>query len=332
VKYNFVFRVGSEIARPPPDEEELKVHKPIRHENYSKSCVKIKVETSQNDDYRHSNPKKAAYITHEVERHAHSCVDSISQWRYHMLGIPRIALKETDSTNAVAKARIRDAAAEGTVVTAEHQTAGRGRLDRSWVDAPGQSLLASYILYPRRDAEDWGGVPLLAGLAVHRSISELLPLIAQLKWPNDILIEGRKTAGILIESGVSGSRSWIVVGIGININQREFSGAYRTPPTSLLLESGRQVDPDDLLASLSAHLTSLYDQWTTNGNAAVIKAWKSASHMLEQHITLVQGERQRLVRAVDLADSGALIIENEEGERETVLAGDVSLTIEEQAG
>jgi len=247
-----------------------------------------------------------------------------------MLGTPRISLNVTESTNAEAKVHIREGAAEGTVITAEHQTGGRGRIDRSWVDVPGQCLLASYILYPRREADDWGGIPLLTGLAVQRSISELLPLISQLKWPNDILVDGKKIAGILVESGMSGNRSWIVVGIGINIGQRTFSGSFRTPPTSLLLESGRMMDPDDMLASLSVQLTSLYDQWTTGGNAAILKAWKSASHMLGRSITLEQGDRQRCVRAVDLAASGALIIENEEGQRETVLAGDVSLTLDER--
>ncbi|MDT8323509.1 MAG: biotin--[acetyl-CoA-carboxylase] ligase, partial [Bacteroidota bacterium] len=175
-----------------------------------------------------------------------------------MLGTPHIRLDTVDSTNRAARGRIREGATEGTLVSARHQTAGRGRLDRRWVDAPEQSVLASYILYPERSPEEWGALPLLAGLAVQRAAKEFLPAAVRLKWPNDVLVEGRKLCGILAETGRLGDRAWAVIGIGINVNQRGFEDGFRTAPTSLLLEGGRLVDIDDVLAAVTRSLSTLY--------------------------------------------------------------------------
>ncbi len=242
-----------------------------------------------------------------------------------MLGTPHIQLETVASTNSEAKDRIRAHAAEGTVITARHQTAGRGRLDRQWLDDPDQSLLASYILYPERDAEDWGGLPLLSGLAVKRAIDRFLTRDVRLKWPNDVLIDGKKLCGILVESGRMGDTAYVILGIGINVRQRAFPGGLRTEPTSMYLESGVPFETGDILAALSGELTMLYEQWQRDGNAAVIPSWKTATDMLPSSIRLEQGDEIRMLRAVDVSPSGALVVENAEGEREEIFAGDVSV-------
>ncbi|MCB2204198.1 biotin--[acetyl-CoA-carboxylase] ligase [bacterium] len=254
------------------------------------------------------------------------------------MNITRIHFESTDSTNAEAKRRIReglkpDAAdvhragcVEGTVITADHQTSGRGRFDRQWEDMAGQSVLASYILYPRRAPEEWGGLPLLAGLAVQRALSPLLPGGVQLKWPNDVLVDGKKICGILVESGMLGNQPWAVAGIGINVLQREFPGSYRYPPTSLLLERGQLTETGEVLQAVSMELGALYDRWQNEGSSFVIEEWKThAQHMLPADIVLHQDGADRDVRAIGLAPSGALIVLNEKGEHEEVYAGDVSL-------
>ena len=244
-----------------------------------------------------------------------------------MLQERHIALDTTDSTNAEARRRIQDGADEGTVLTAAHQTAGRGRLQRQWTDAPGLNLLASYVLYPVRDPEEWGGLPLLAGLALQRAVEELLPSRPLLKWPNDVLIGERKAAGILVETGLLGSRAWAVIGVGVNVNQRSFEGDYRIPPTSLLLEAGRHVDVAELRARLSRQLFHLYEEWSVRGNPAILDPWRQSSGMLGRDVVLHEEGRSRTVRAVDLDATGGLLVQEEGGEAECIVAGDISLTL-----
>jgi BirA family biotin operon repressor/biotin-[acetyl-CoA-carboxylase] ligase len=244
-----------------------------------------------------------------------------------MLGNNHIALETVDSTNAYARRLLLAEGAEGTVVTAQHQTAGRGRLDRQWVDVPGQSFLASYILSPRRDAEDWGGLPLLTGIAVLRTLLSITPLDLHLKWPNDVLIENRKICGILVESCVMDSTPWVIIGIGINLIQREFEGAFRLPPTSLLLESGRYTAASELLQPLSRQLTSLYATWTEEGNTAILEAWKQHSRMFGSRIELHTDEQVVPATALDLTAGGALRVQYSDGEIADLYAGDVSFPI-----
>lgn len=242
-----------------------------------------------------------------------------------MLGTPHIRLDTVASTNREARERLRDGASEGTLITAEHQTAGRGRFDRRWEDNAGQSLLASYILSPTRGPEEWGGLPLLAGLAVKRAADAFLSTAARLKWPNDVLVGGRKLSGILVESGRIGERDWVIVGVGVNVRQREFAGTFRTEPTSLLRESGRLIDVDEVQAAVTRELSSLYARWTHEGNAWLRTEWKECSGMFPSDIELEDETGKRRLRAVDLGPDGSLVVENNRGERMAVFAGDVSL-------
>lgn len=243
-----------------------------------------------------------------------------------MLGSKHIALNVIDSTNSHVRSLLKRGAREGIVVTADHQTAGRGRLDRQWTDEAGLCFLGSYLLEPVRPTEEWGGLPLLTGIAVVRTLNSLVPVDLHLKWPNDVLAGERKICGILVESGQMGNSPWAIVGIGINLNQREFHGEYRLPPTSLLLETGRLLPPGEVLARLSAELTTVYRQWTLHGNQRIIAEWKEHAAMLGEEIVmeLEDGNTER-VTAVDIAESGALVIRDQEGVTREIFAGDISI-------
>ncbi|MBR9976377.1 MAG: biotin--[acetyl-CoA-carboxylase] ligase [Bacteroidetes bacterium] len=242
-----------------------------------------------------------------------------------MIGTPHIHLETVDSTNRYARDLLREEPEEGTLVTAAKQTAGRGRLDRRWLSGTGENILASIILRPPRAMEDWGGLPLLAGLAVTRAVRRIANIEAHVKWPNDVLVEGRKLCGILVESGGSANRAWAIVGIGVNVNQSVFEGEYRLPPTSLALESGRQQDLSSVLAALCEEIETLYLVWKRDGNTAVLTAWKSASRMIGRRVTVEGPEGSRAGRAIDLAEDAALIVEWDDGTREPVYAGDVTV-------
>lgn len=154
---------------------------------------------------------------------------------------------------------------EGAVAVADEQTEGRGRLGRSWHAPAGTSVLVSVLLRPRVDPARLPELSLVAGGAVAEAIAEVTGLEPAIKFPNDVLIRGRKAAGILAES----SDGRVVLGIGVNVNQTEdqLPADAQTEPTSLRLELGHPVDRALLLVAILAHLERAYDKWVT-GSAA----------------------------------------------------------------
>lgn len=151
--------------------------------------------------------------------------------------------------------------AEGAVAVAEEQTEGRGRLGRRWHAAPGSSILVSVLLLPAVEPPRLPELSLVAGGAVAQAIAAVTGIEPAIKFPNDVLIEGRKVAGILAES----SESRVVVGIGLNANQtaRELPTDTVTPPTSLRVELGDPVERAELLAAILFELEQAYDAWAT---------------------------------------------------------------------
>jgi BirA family biotin operon repressor/biotin-[acetyl-CoA-carboxylase] ligase len=152
----------------------------------------------------------------------------------------------------------------GAVALAEHQTAGRGRSGRVWEDAPSRALLFSLLLHPPAGAA-LPQLSLVAGLAVARALERVTQVEMQVRWPNDILVDGEKVAGILLEA--TGTR--VVCGIGINVNQErgELPPETRTPATSLRIAAGRPLDRGALLAAVLAELEACYERWLADGLA-----------------------------------------------------------------
>ncbi len=167
-------------------------------------------------------------------------------------------LAETGSTNAVVADRARRGEPAGLVVIAEQQTAGRGRLDRSWVSPPRAGLTFSALLRPALPPDRLPWVPLLGGLAVTEALRERAGVHADLKWPNDVLVDGRKLCGVLAELPVAGA---VVLGIGLNVTTREDelppAGAGQPGPASLLLAGARTTDRDTVLRAVLRSLRTV---------------------------------------------------------------------------
>jgi BirA family biotin operon repressor/biotin-[acetyl-CoA-carboxylase] ligase len=207
---------------------------------------------------------------------------------------------------------------EGAVAVAEHQTSGRGRLGRTWEDAAGSSLLCSVLLRP----ESGGALPqlsLVAALATAEAIEEATGLATRVKWPNDVLLDGRKVSGILLEAIEGG----VVAGIGINVDQAEaeLPAGTRLPAGSLLVATGRRHDRGAVLATLLLRLELAYDGWRSGGLDAVRVALDARS-ALRGHAVRVGG---RVGVAGDLARGGGLQVVLRSGETVVVESGEVEL-------
>ena len=229
-----------------------------------------------------------------------------------------VRLGVVDSTQRVAFELAESGAADGTVVMADTQTAGRGRRGRVWHDAPGESLLVSIVVRPRLNVADLPKLSLAAGVAVAEALGTTTGLDTRLKWPNDVLVNGRKLAGILLESRMA-AEPIVVAGIGVNLRQRTFSPELAETATSVDLEGGRAVGSEELLEAL----LDLFDRWKTclesEGFAPLRSRWLSLADTIGRAVTV--GEHAGV--AVDLAEDGALVL-RQEGSLRRVVAGEVA--------
>jgi BirA family biotin operon repressor/biotin-[acetyl-CoA-carboxylase] ligase len=172
----------------------------------------------------------------------------------------RVEVLETAvSTNAVAAARFQEGESEGLVVVAEHQTAGRGRLDRDWITPARSSLTVSFLLTPQVEVTRWTWLPLLTGLAAASALAEVTQIAPKLKWPNDVLLNGRKAGGILLELVEHQSAPAAIVGIGINVHQAQ--DELPVPDATSLALEGAAVDRTQLLQALVEAFSREYDAW-----------------------------------------------------------------------
>lgn len=194
-----------------------------------------------------------------------------------VFGQPRKHVGECGSTNDLARdwaGDADDAAPSGALVTADFQTRGRGQRGRQWQAGPGQSALMSFV-YRLPPGASAGELGLLTALAVAEALASLdSRLDPRLKWPNDVLIDERKVAGMLVEVAGVGAASAAVLGVGVNVNQDVFVGAdgFVTPPTSLRLAAGRVWDVQAVIEAVASGLTSWEERWRRDGFAPVLDA------------------------------------------------------------
>ncbi len=244
-------------------------------------------------------------------------------------GRPVFHYPSVDTTMRVAATRAREGCPEGTVVTADEQTAGRGRLGRRWESEPGQGLYLSLVLRPACRPDQAPLLTLVAGLAVKEAIEHAAGVRCDIRWPNDILIGKRKCCGILVEMEAAGGQvSHVVVGIGINVNQLEFPPALDGTATSLRIETGRRWTMDSVMRSVLESTASVYDIFRTAGAEPIIKAFERASTYACGRRVVIEGLPPRAAgpaRGVTagLSPSGHLLLRSEDGTVAPVLAGSV---------
>ncbi len=232
------------------------------------------------------------------------------------------------STNTAAMAWADEGAPEGSVVLTEYQTAGRGRQGRSWQADSGHNLMFSVVLRPSLPPARLNLVTLAASIATVEAVEAFTtPLRAAIKWPNDVLLEGYKCCGMLLESTLAGTgEATVILGIGLNVNQPEFPPELEGQATSLLLQTGRQIPRAALLADLIGRLEQHYEALAQD-EAAIRDAYTARLHGLGQPTTLRLTEADQPISGVirGVTDTGALRLETPDGVR-TFHAGDVTGT------
>lgn len=240
-------------------------------------------------------------------------------------GYRLVARESVDSTNEEACRLARDGAADGTVVWALRQTAGRGRRGRGW-DSPEGNLYCSLILRPARPAGEAAQLTFVTAVALGEAVGNLLPEDADLryKWPNDLLLGGRKVAGILLESAGAARRSidWLVVGVGLNV-ARFPEATDGHPATSLCAGGAAQVDAAGALRIFLDRFAYWYEGWRRGGMGPVRDAWLARAARIGEDIEVRLPDRSLRGRFVGLDAGGALILGLPDGTRTTVAAGDV---------
>jgi BirA family biotin operon repressor/biotin-[acetyl-CoA-carboxylase] ligase len=242
-------------------------------------------------------------------------------------GCTLVALAQTGSTNDEAKSLAANSAADGTVVWAREQTAGRGRRGREWV-SPSGNLYLSVLLRPGKSPAESAQLSLVAAVALGDAIAGFLPEHAELqcKWPNDVLVNGRKIAGILLESaGAAAGRTtdWVVVGCGVNINGHPPETMY--PATDMKAEGADTASVERVLERFLERFFGWRDRWMETGIEPVRAAWMARAAGLGRDITVRLPNREIRGRFVDMDKDGALLLEGPGGVRETISAGDVFL-------
>jgi BirA family biotin operon repressor/biotin-[acetyl-CoA-carboxylase] ligase len=244
------------------------------------------------------------------------------------VGTHVVCFRETVSTNTVASQLAAEGAAEGTVVLADAQTGGKGRLGRRWESPPGVNVYCSVILRPPISPLHSPQLTLLSAVATAEAIERTSGLVPAIKWPNDILVNGFKVAGMLNELSAETERvDYLILGIGVNVNMErdQFPGDLRHPASSLALEAGRAVERIPFVQSLLVSLDRLYDEYLRNGFPPVRDAWLARSAVMGRRVKVDTGSGIVFGTVEGIDEIGALLLKTDGGSLERVLAGDVSV-------
>jgi len=243
-------------------------------------------------------------------------------WRIHYF-------VEVGSTQKVAAEMVEAGAVPGTVIIAERQTAGRGRLGRSWHSPPGLNLYATIILQPRRSIAEVPQLSLVAGVAAADALATVAPGMVALKWPNDIWLKGRKTGGIIAEAVTDAGQRlvWVLLGIGLNLNLAVYDlpEGLRDKATSVRIVTGRRCDRIALAAELFSRLNSRYTDAEAHGFGVMHRDYERYFALTGRSVTVSDGTNKVSGRVSGVDAGGALMLETEGG-LERITAGEVSIT------
>ena len=239
--------------------------------------------------------------------------------------------RSTPSTNIIAKNLAEDGSPHGTAVISANQTKGRGRLGKSWYSAAGKGLYCSIIVRPQLAIEDYPKITLAAGLAVAIAIDRLVGVFTQLKWPNDIFIDGKKCGGILTESSSLNEpveNRYAVIGIGLNLEATvpDFPVDIRDKVTSLYIKTGKKYDAQLIFSVIHDEVLRQLERFCNEGFQPILVSWKDRDFLLGKEMQCVSSAG-KIITGVSLGPDaeGQLHVKAADGKTHMVLSGDISL-------
>ncbi|MGH2568888.1 MAG: biotin--[acetyl-CoA-carboxylase] ligase [Bacteroidota bacterium] len=245
--------------------------------------------------------------------------------RTNVVGSKVFVFESIDSTNTCAKTLAETGMEEGAVVVSDYQTEGKGRFGRSWLSEPGKNLLFSTILRPRLHKEQAGLLTFYAAVSVARALEAVSKLRVECKWPNDLLVNGKKCCGILLENSFGKDRlDHSVVGVGINVNQRDFPDNGLSNATSLARELGKDIDRKKLFQTILRELDLLYSDVLNGSFSRIVLEWNNRCTMFGHEVRIIREGTTVYGTAIGLHTDGGLVVETSRG-KEIVYAGDVSV-------
>jgi BirA family biotin operon repressor/biotin-[acetyl-CoA-carboxylase] ligase len=255
----------------------------------------------------------------------HDQIDALLKTR--RLGRARRIFDVIDSTSTALLALPEAEAADGLAYVAEHQTAGRGRLQRRWEAPPGRALLVSFILRGEAFARVGAGLTMAVVVGARRALERFGAGTCRIRWPNDLLLAGKKVCGILTETGPWRDEPGWVVGIGVNVNQtlEDFPPELRDTATSMAIEAGAPLEREAVLAALLTEIEAVLDALVESDaeREAIRSEWENASSLLGQMVAIDTGVEIVEGMAAGLEIDGGLIVRQESGRLRTVTAGTV---------
>ncbi|WP_303723075.1 biotin--[acetyl-CoA-carboxylase] ligase [Malonomonas rubra] len=239
------------------------------------------------------------------------------------IGTSLVCLPEIDSTNARVRQLAEQDAAEGTVVIADRQSAGKGRLGRRWESPSAVNLYCSILLRPQIPVQQAPQLTFLSAVAVAETLKQRYQLSVKVKWPNDVLVSGKKIAGLLNEMNAETEQiHFVILGIGVNLNMTadQFPEELNYPATSVLLERGEEIDRVAFIREFLQRIDRYYAEFLQDGFGPIRRRWEALCDLMNQRVQIDQGLQGTVV---GLDTDGALRLQLDDGRVERIIAGDV---------
>jgi BirA family transcriptional regulator, biotin operon repressor / biotin---[acetyl-CoA-carboxylase] ligase len=300
----------------------------------SRTAVWKQIHSLRSDGHRIlSAPRKGYRLEHVADLLTSEEITACLATR--VMGRPSVTiLRQTDSTNLQAKILASQGAPEGTVVAAESQTIGRGRRGRIWLSPAGQGLCLSIILRPWLPPARAPQITLMTAVAVAQTLKNA-GVRAHIKWPNDILVEGKKIAGILTEISTEMDQvDWVIVGLGLNVNSsaEQIPEPIRGLATSMQIEIGHPTSRAALLGDLLLNFERCYGQLKTEGFSPLMERWRRMSDIIGRQVYVDVLGTRHCGTVVTVDDDGVLILEDAQGQTQRIFSGDVTRVRSQESG
>lgn len=250
-----------------------------------------------------------------------------SSLKTRIIGRKIIHYHETDSTNTRALQCALEGCGEGTVITADSQSKGRGREDRVWHSPHGTGIYMSVILYPKISLKALPRITLVAAVAVAEALKSSSHIRVEIKWPNDLLLNNRKICGILTElCSLGDKKNAVIVGIGINVNTPAdmFPGVIADIASSIFIETKEKFPRQEIIKSVIEHFDRYYAIFMEGGFDGILSVWKAYSSIVGRKIHVKQQDTSVDGTVLDVNNDGALLLQDDNGVIQTIYSGEVS--------